>query len=219
MQPILLQAATELHRSEEKAVEALLFLYDEGVPLSTAVFAVDTETTGLKGCVVQLGVVGLDGVGTQTMCYSPLMQISPGFAMEEGALAVHGLDETLLATHGASPNKALAELGRIAAIAERRRIPIVMHNKAFDVGAIARTAQAAGTQNPLQTAQVQCTMQLGRCVTKQLEGKSRAPKNVWLYETLCGPLPTGAARNLHDATFDARLTASAYLAGKTQNYW
>lgn len=187
-----------------------------GVPWGTKVIAWDTETSSLVGVVVQLGVVGRGEEG-ETFHYSTNVKLAAPYRMEAGAEAVHGLSEELVSATGCDPSEALARMAEIVSVSKARKIPLVAHNASFDKRAVARTALAAQVADPLHGAEVACTMQLGRRVTKKVEGKSRPPKNVWLFETLCGALPHGVS--LHDATDDARLTAQSYLAGIKDGYW
>lgn len=187
-----------------------------GVPWGTKVIAWDTETSGLVGAVVQLGVVGRGDEG-ETFSYSTNVKLASPYRMEPKAEALHGLSEERVNSTGCDPSIALARMAEIVSVAKTRGIPLVAHNAAFDKKSIARTAVAAKVADPLHGAEVACTMQLGRCVKRRLEGKNVAPTNVWLFETLCGTLPHGVS--LHDATDDARLTAQSYLAGIKDGYW
>lgn len=185
------------------------------LPEDAAVVAWDTETTGLQGVVVQLGVVVLDAHGREVGVDSRLFAPLPTFPMEPGAFAVHKISPKRQADEGEPVSKCLQAFGELAQSASFRGVPLVAHNAAFDKRMLRNTATAAGCAFPEITTL--CTMNLGRTVYTDANGKKKRPKNRDLYNLLIGGAPEDA--QLHDAVEDARLTAHSFLAGRRNGYW
>lgn len=213
MVDVLVAAAEHL-----AAAEALSFLPQQPGPLDGAmVLAFDTETTGLTGVVCQVGCVAVGEDGCTMLAWQRLLRLPPGWRMEPGAQAVHGITEARLQADGDDATLALRELAQLLDLASRKGVPIVAHNASFDKRALLRTAEAVGAPNPLGTICVECTMQKSRVVAKALHGANRVMRNAQLYATLVAPPPPEA--ELHDAVADARLTAESFAAGRRQGYW
>ena len=186
------------------------------------VVAFDTETTGLRGVVVQAAWVKLDGCGREVDSCCVLLGPPPGHRVEPGALAVHGLSDELLAREGVSADALVAFVRRLraeAAIGAR----LVAHNKAFDVARLAETLRAHGLEDerPLAEEEVLCTMRTARerCGLRNAAGRPRYPKNAELYEILAGEPVEERFGRLHDALADARVTAHAYVHGRRVGWW
>lgn len=200
------------------AAEALCFLPQQPGPLDGATaLAFDTETTGLTGVVCQVGCVAVGEDGRTLLEWQRLLRLPPGWRMEPGAQAVHGITEARLQADGDDATLALRELAQLLDLARRMGVPIIAHNAPFDKRALQRTAEAAGAPNPLEAICVECTMQKSRAVTKALHGQNRVMRNAQLYAALVAPPPPEA--ELHDAVADARLTAESFAAGRRQGYW
>ncbi|GAA2440633.1 hypothetical protein GCM10010191_65700 [Actinomadura vinacea] len=99
-----------------------------------AAVVVDVETTGLDGVVVELAV--LDAATGEVLLDT---LVNPGGVLvEEGARAVHGIDDDSLA---AAPSWEQVLPGFLAAVGDRR---LLAYNAAFDSARIAATHAHAG---------------------------------------------------------------------------
>ena len=186
------------------------------LPEDAAVIAWDTETTGLHGVIVQLGIVALDSAGREVGVDSRLFAPLEAFPIEPGAVAVHKITSEQQAAEGEPVGKCLRAFVELAQTAARRRIPMVAHNAAFDKRMVHKTAKAIGLEPP--EIESLCTMNLGRTVFKDAQtGRKKNPKNRELYNLLVGGAPEDEF--LHDAVEDARLTAQSFLAGRKSGLW
>ena len=185
------------------------------LPEDAVVVAWDTETTGLHGVIVQLGIVALDSTGREVAVDSRLFAPLQAFPIEPGAVAVHKITRERQAVEGEPVDKCLRAFFELAQTASRRRIPLVAHNAAFDKRMVHKTAKAIGLEPP--EIESLCTMNLGRRVFTDEQGRKKNPKNRELYDFLIGGAPEDEF--LHDAVEDARLTAQSFLTGRQRGLW
>ena len=194
-------------------VETRALAYE--LPERAAVVAWDTETTGLRGVVVQLGVVVLDEERNELSAHARMFAPLVEFPIEAGAFAVHKISRARQEAEGEPVPKCLAAFERLARVARERNVPMVAHNAAFDQRMLRCTAQAVG--RPAPDVDSACTMLLGKRACVDERGKAKRPKNRELYERLVGEAPD--EERLHDAVEDARLTAHSFLAGRSRGLW
>lgn len=109
-----------------------------------AVVAFDTETTGLRGAVIQAALVELDASGYERDVFSGIVLPPVGYPLDPNAVAVHGLTETHIATHGQEPTHFFAELVLRLRDAHAKGKRIVAHNRAFDMAHLNETITAIG---------------------------------------------------------------------------
>ena len=159
--------------------------------------------------------MALDATGREVGVDSRLFAPLEAFPIEPGALAVHKITPARQAAEGEPVGKCLRAFVELAQTASRRHIPMVAHNAAFDKRMVRNTASAIGFEPP--QIESLCTMNLGRTVCTDAEGRKKRPKNRELYDLLIGGAPDDAF--LHDAVEDARLTAQSFLAGKKRGLW
>lgn len=179
------------------------------------VIAWDTETTSLNGVIVQIGVVALDENGDELLADSRIIAPIYGHAVEERALAVHGISDNRRVREGESATACIRAFGELVRLACEKSVPLVAHNSSFDERMLRNTCAAVGVDAP--TFQGFCTMTNGRRAMRELRGTNKRPKNVELYEALCGMLPPDTP--LHDAVADAKLTARSYIEGHRRGFW
>lgn len=216
-------ASADIHPEVVAAVDALCCSVETAalryeVPLNAAAIAWDTETTGLNGVVVQLGVVCVDVDGVELFATSRMLAPIPGHPIEGGAYAVHGISEDAQRARGEPVRKSVEAFVDLARAARKREVALVAHNASFDRRMLRNTARAAGMADAeVEAVESECTMLLGKRVSQARRGTNKRPKNSELYEMLVGPVPDAAC--LHDAVEDARLTARSFMAGRAQGFW
>lgn len=179
-----------------------------------AVIAWDTETTGLRGVVIQIGYCILDHEAEEIGSGEWLLAPIPGHPVEPRALSVHHITDERRAEEGKLPGECLEAFGRLVAAAASHGVPLVAHNAAFDLGRMKYTASVLPAPRSVESSL--CTMKLGGRVMNKKRGTTKLPKNAELYECLFGKEPSG---RLHDAIADARITAHSYMEGKRQKFW
>jgi len=167
----------------------------------------DTETTGLRGTVIQLGFVLLNDDGAEVAAYSQLWRLLPGQPF--GAEHIHGISQERL---GAEGQDARAELMRFFRCAKRVAASggrLVAHNAEFDYQRLVQTAQAHDVEWPPELGPhlLYCTMRQTQHLARSVAGK-RFFRNAELYCHLFGEQPKEGT--LHDALVDARITAQSY---------
>ena len=204
-----------VRRCVANAVQAVLDAYRPGV------VAWDTETTGLRGAVIQAAVVELDARGNEQSVLTGIVRPPRGYALERGAVAVHGITPGRIDAEGQEDVPAFLRplVGRLKR-ARASGTRVVAHNAAFDVGRMNETLRAWEMPERLEAEDVFCTMRGAKrhCGLVGRTGAPRCPKNAELYALLTGH-PEPADETLHDAAADARLTAQSYLAGRRKGWW
>jgi len=162
----------------------------------------DTETTGLevgKGHrVIEIGCVELSERRTTGRTFH--RYLNPERVVDEGALAVHGIDNEFLADKPRFRDVA-GEFLEFIAGAE-----LVIHNAAFDIGFLdAELALADAAYGRVEDrARVLDTLALAR---EKYPGQKNS------LDALCRRLNVDSShRELHGALLDAQLLAEVYLA-------
>lgn len=174
------------------------------------VVAIDTETTGFRGAVIQAAAVELDARGAHVGTLSRLIAPPPGVQWERAAERVHGITRERLAREGVDPVAFLCEFVAHVRAARAAGTRVVAHNAAFDVARLNATLRWYGVPDELASEDVFCTMHASR------RGK-RSFKNAELYHELTGKDSVDA--RLHDAAVDAEITARSFLAGRRRGWW
>lgn len=194
-------------------VEVRAFRYD--LPERVAVIAWDTETTGLNGVIVQLGVVMLDSERNEVFSNARILAPIPEFPIEEMAYHVHKITRHRQQVEGEPVLQCIRAFEELSRKARERRIPMVAHNASFDKRMLRNTAKAISRH--VEEPETRCTMVLGKRLIKSSEGKRKCLKNKDVYERLIGEAPEES--KLHDAVEDARLTAHSFLVGRARGMW
>lgn len=203
----------------QKAVQAVLDNY------RPSVVAFDTETTGLRGAVIQAALVEVDAHGTERSVFSGIVPPPDGYRLEPAAVAVHRITQRRIDAEG---QPAVPFFRTLVTALKRARDDgkrVVAHNASFDVARLNETLVAHGMHDEqVGTDLVFCTMHGSKrhCGLTNRRGAMRCPKNAELYELLTGEdvveAVTGGAA-LHDAATDARITARSYLEGRRRGWW
>ena len=81
------------------------------------VLVLDTETSGLAGCVLDLGWVLADSNGKELAAYSKLWLLPPGERIHSGAFQAHGISGAELQRDGVAPTPELQEFASLVAAA------------------------------------------------------------------------------------------------------
>ena len=180
--------------------------YDDFLSKLTCAKAIvlDTETTSLRGHVIQIGFVGIDNTN-HFSCHSILMKYKKTTTMWcKHAEIVHGIKEKLLEEKGAEIEESISKIKKIFEIIERNNITVVCHNVSFDKSSLNRTFFDNGYEPPwTPDLKSYCTMQ----ASKDIFGKKL--KNEVLYKTLFGKDQQFGMT--HNALTDSLITASSYL--------
>lgn len=162
----------------------------------------DTETTGLdvrKGHrVIEIGCVEL--LERRSSGRSFHFYLNPDRAIDEGARAVHGIDDAFLRDKPRFRDIAVEFLAFVAGA------EIIAHNAAFDIGFLdAELALAStGTGSLREHSRILDTLQLAR---EKYPGQQNS------LNALCKRLDIdNRHRELHGALIDAHLLADVYLA-------
>lgn len=202
-----------VRRCAERAIQSVL---DDYRP---AVVAFDTETTGLRGAVVQAALVELDAHGVERDVFVGIVAPPPGYRMEAGAVRVHGITPERIAHEGVAAGPFFAELTHRLKRARDEGKRIVAHNAAFDEARLNETLAAHGVDGG-PVGGVFCTMRSAKrhCGLVDRRGAPRCPKNAELYALLHGR-DAAELGGLHDAAVDARVTAHAFLEGRRRGWW
>ena len=190
--------------------------------IHSPVVGFDTETTGLRGAVVQAALVELDGEGVETDVFVGLVHPPAGYVMEEGAVRTHGITSDRLRAEAQPAAPFFAELVRRIKRARERGVPVVAHNAAFDVARLNETLEKHGmASSRLQRGDVFCTMQAAKrpCGLVNRLGRPKAPSNAEMYAALFAGADASECGPLHDAASDARATARSYVEARRRGWW
>ena len=196
-------------------IEACTALLSEDVCL---VF--DTETTGFRGSIIQLGFVVHDFIrDAEVASFCRVWRPPPGEALEMRAVQIHGIDEARIAREGVHPAADLVAFVDLCARALAASAVVVAHNAKFDVERLQHTCAKHGVALPFGVDDVFCTMRAAtpRCKLKTANGRTKPPRNAELHAHLFGDAPSDA--ELHDALADARVTARCFVRGYHEGWW
>jgi DNA polymerase III epsilon subunit-like protein len=185
------------------------------------VVAFDTETTGLRGAVVQAALVELDARGNETACLSGIVRPPPAYRMEPRAEAVHGITEARLCAEAQPARTFFTGFVKRLRAAHESGARVVAHNRDFDVARMNETLRAHGMGEQEINFPVFCTMREAKrhCGLRNRVGGPRYPKNEELYTILTGGDAAQDHGTLHDAAADARVTAHSFLHGQRRGWW
>ena len=185
-----------------------------------AVLVLDTETSGLAGCVLDIGWVLAHSSGAELAVYSKLWQLPAGERIHSGALKAHGISAATVVRDGADPKPELRELAALISAALDLGVVVAAHNASFDVARLNHTAHRHQVRvAPLRSAQLLCTMHNAtkHCNLRKRGNKAlKPPKNEELYFHLFKRQPTG---RLHRALPDCRVTLACYIKGRELKWW
>lgn len=176
----------------------------------------DTETTGIRGHVIQFAMVALDRQGRELCVYDKLW-LAP-VEIDPRAEKVHGISAERLRAAGVCPVGELAFAGRVFAAARDAGAKLVAHNARFDCERLGFTAAYYGATAPVRVEDTLCTMRgsTAHCGFVNVKGHRKAPKCSELFLHLFGREYDGP---LHDALGDSRMTASCYTQGARLGWW
>lgn len=185
--------------------------------------AFDTETTSLRGSVIQAALVELNAHGEEECVMSGIIPPPRGEELDPRAVEVHGITSECILTEGQPAVPFLRGIvSRIQRACAEGRI-VVAHNAAFDLARFNATLLAHGIDDEfLLPDQIFCTMQKSKrhCILTNVNGNPRCPKNAELFSLLHGVSPGERFEgSLHDATVDARITGHSFLEGRRRGWW
>lgn len=227
-----------VHHCVRSAIQSIL-----DTSYRTPVLAIDTETTGLRGAVVQIALVYISADGSRESVFTGLAHPPAGFKMEAAAERVHGISSARLKQEAVDDaHEFFHEVFLRIQDARHQGLRVVAHNATFDIARLNDTFKGHGLPHRIGADEVFCTMRAGRqrCNLRTVKGAPRCPKNSELYEILVsdalGRGPEGYAlpqfaidlatltspdssSQLHDAAVDARITAHAWLEGRRKGWW
>ena len=185
------------------------------------VLAFDTETTGLRGAVIQAAIVEVTPRGEERECFCGIIPQPDNYKLEPGAVAVHKITQERINREGVAAVPFLREVVRRIKRARSENLPVVAHNSSFDIARMNETLQAHGMCERLHKEDIFCTMQNAKrlCGLKDARGLPKCPKNNELYSILTGDTDLTRFGDLHDAATDARVTALSYAAGRRRGWW
>ena len=179
------------------------------------VLVFDTETTTLRGTIVQFACVMADQTGKEFKTYCQLWRTTE--PIHPGATAIHHITTTDLLTSGWDRATELSFAIALLTKASEMGISIIGHNVSYDVDALARTAAKEGLEPPPNISTL-CTMRGSRlfCGFTSKNGRSKSPTNEELFIHLFGKAPDA---RLHDALNDARVTLASFVEGRVRGWW
>lgn len=198
----------------ERAVQGVLDLHRPNV------VCLDTETTGLRGAVIQAAAIEMASNGAIVRDVTGLVLPPEGVRLEPGAVRVHGITRAML---DAEAEPALPFLDRFLdflATAHAEGKPVVAHNSAFDVSRLNDTLRWHGSKRQCDVP-VMCTMRASKrhCGLTTARGAPKNPSNAELYHHLTGRVASEDVAALHDARADATITARSYVEGRRRGWW
>ena len=187
---------------------------------SCPVLVLDTETSGLNGCVLDLGWVLADSSGAELAAYSKLWRLPAGESIHSGAFKAHGISAETVQREGVDPAPELLEFAALVSAALTLGVVVAAHNASFDTIRLNHTAlRHRVTIAPLRSANLLCTMHNAtrHCGLRKRGSKAlKAPKNEELYEHLFKRKPPG---RLHRALPDCRVTLACFVKGRELKWW
>ena len=185
------------------------------------VLVFDTETSGLGGCVLDLGWVLADSTGTELASYSKLWLLPPRERIHSRAFDAHRITAATLQREGVDPKPEILEFFALVSAALALGVVVAAHNASFDVGRLNHTAHRHNVAKfvPLRSALMLCTMHNAtkHCRLRKKGSKAlKPPKNEELYQYFFEHPPQGP---LHRALPDCRVTLACYVKGHDLKWW
>lgn len=203
-----------VHSCVAHAVQGVLDRYRPNV------VCIDTETTGLRGAVIQAAAIEVTPNGSVANCLNGLIHPPNGVTLEPGAVRVHGITQTTIDSDAEPAMPFLDRLLDYLEHAHAEHKPIVAHNSSFDVARINDTMKWHGSKRRCEVP-VFCTMRKSkrRCGLTTARGTPKNPSNAELYLYLTGRDASKDVEALHDARADAMITARSFLEGRRRGWW
>ena len=185
-----------------------------------ACLVLDTETSSLWGCVLDIGWVLANANGKEFTSYTKLWSLPLHERIHPRAFNAHRISESRLCSEGVDPRLELGELFALIASAMAAGVLVVAHNAAFDVGRLNHTAVKHKLKlPPLLSAYMLCTMHKSakHCGLRKKGNKAlKAPSNEELFQHFFKRKPAG---QLHRALPDCRVTLACFVQGRKQLWW
>ena len=207
-------SSAAVHRCAARAVQGVLDRYRPNV------VCFDTETTGLRGAVIQAAAIEMASDGTIVDDVAGIVPPPEGVSLEPGAVRVHGISQATIDAEGQPPLPFLHGFLDFLERAHAAGKPVVAHNSAFDVARLDETMRWHGSKRRCEVPVV-CTMRASKrhsgLVTARVAPKN--PSNAELYHSLTGRVASEDVEALHDARADATITARSYVEGRRQGWW
>lgn len=184
---------------------------------SPNVLVFDTETSSLRGSVIQLGWILSDPCGKVLHSYCEYWRLEDEL-IDPRAQEVHHISMDVLNESGVDPKKEVASFIHLCNTALENQCMIIAHNAKFDVDRINFTGKRNGCAGQLKAEDMFCTMKNSRlrCGLVKMDGKSKMPTNSELYKALFGDLPDA---RLHDALEDCQITLKSFVQGRMNGWW
>lgn len=180
----------------------------------------DTETTGFRGSIIQLGFVVHDFcANSELAAFCSVWHPPEDERLDPRAVQVHGIDEKRIACDGVPPTPELEAFVSLCVCALSASAVLVAHNARFDMERLQHTCSANGVPLPFSLSDITCTMRAStvRCSLRAANGRTKPPKNSELHAHFFGHAPPDTS--LHDALADARVTARCFVAGYHAGWW
>lgn len=186
-----------------------------------AVAALDIETTGMRATDVAISValVSINSDGAVVSDVSGLIPPPFGIAVHPQARRIHGITDERIAREQHEPVAFLHSVVDAIDHAHDHAIPVVAHNRQFDVRHLNTTLRSHGVARAIDEERVFCTMKHSKRQKRwhTRDGRAKQPTNTELYETLHGCVDDTLC--VHDARDDALMTARSYVAGRRRAWW
>ena len=180
----------------------------------------DTETSGLGGCVLDLGWVLADSHGFELAVYYKLWHLPHGERIHSKAFGCHRISAAALQRDGLDPKPEISEFFALVSAALAQKVVVAAHNASFDVGRLNHTARRHQVKvAPLRSALLLCTMHNAtkHCGLRNRGSRALKPqRNEELYQHLFKRAPPGP---LHRALPDCRVTLACYVKGHDLKWW
>ena len=202
-------------RCAERAIQGVLDRYRPNV------VAWDTETTGLRGAVIQAAAVELTAKGDLVNTMNGIIAPPPNVPLERGAVAVHGIDRKRIKHEAVEAVPFLRGLVEYLQESSKSGKRVVAHNSSFDVGRLNDTLVWHSMPQRLDGDDCFCTMRAAKrhCGLQTRTGQPKNPKNEELFRILTGKEASEEFGELHDATADALVTATSFNEGRRRRWW
>jgi len=188
--------------------------------LSTARSLVfSTKTSGLAGCVLNIGWVLVDANGVELAAYERLWRLPDREHIQSASLREHEISKDRLLRDGVETKPELTEFFRLVSAALAGKVRIVAYNASFNVARLNHTAAKHGLPPQLRSVDMLCTMHgaTRHCELRKRGTKSFvAPGKEELYRILFARPPPEC---LHTALPDCRVMLACLMEGLERKWW